>query len=379
MTLKTTQAKVITGANLRSKPVILYNTIIGTLKANEVVYRVLTGKIDDQPDHTWQYVKSDRLGYGWIADELIQDIDSTIPAPNPVPTQPPSLPYAPAIPATQTRIGLHVGSQAPSDTLIAMAQRLYTAGKPMAIMTVITDWMLANRLSPYVDVMFRMVWGDSELYNNSKLDGMTIEQSAQYGRDLYNGAHHTINTAAYGAKWLKLVNERPFHATRGNSFWIAMMQEAEKEDRKLAIFGDSMSTPTIEDWQLRKPALAYAMKNGHAVTLNQYGPYSNNKPASIPVSTDLEYQWYGQHPFNLYASVPEDCRPLLILGETGSSDSMNKREYNVSIDAQNYDRKTRQYPYFKGFSYYTVGTWYGYPNACIDYAIPDFEKAVLNS
>jgi hypothetical protein len=58
---------------------------------------------------------------------------------------------------------------------------------------------------------------------------------------------------------------------------------------------------------------------------------------------------------------------------------MIDRAFDVAQDAKDYDLMLRQYPYIKGFCYYTVGQWMGYPKASLDYAIADFEKVIMQA
>src|SRR6185369_11731115 len=64
-----------------------------------------------------------------------------------------------------TRIGLHIATNPDVHRLVGMAKRLFDAGKPFGVVTVISSPEVANALAPYTTVMFRMVWDNRERYS----------------------------------------------------------------------------------------------------------------------------------------------------------------------------------------------------------------------
>lgn len=136
------------------------------------------------------------------------------------------------------------------------------------------------------------------------------------------------------------------------------MAAAEKDGRKLAIFGDSLGSPEVEQWKLRTPALRHAMAHGHVITLNEYGRTTpSGGDANYPVSDDEGYTYFGGRHERLYESVPADCRPYLIIGETGASNSRITQPFAVT-DAIAYSRKLASRPFGDKvifFSLYSLG------------------------
>lgn len=300
----------------------------------------------------------------------------TTPTPVPAPVSPPR--YVPILkPLNQTRIGLHVGSDPDKFKLTGMLQRLMATGKPLAGVTVIVDHEYANELAEYTTVMYRMVYGEGakdEPYNKVSYEGLDAVSAEAAGAAFYHGVVHQFIMKANKAHYHKLVNECQYHPLDG-AFNLGCMKEANKEGYKLAIFGDSQSSVSEAQWSTRWEALRYAMRHGHAATVNAYGPYVNDAPSGLPVSGDWGFTWYGGWPERLYNSAPLDCRPPLIIGETGPSDSSITRDVDYYIgDMKAYDLKTRL-PYLLFWSYWTAGHWIG-KNISLDFALPDIEALV---
>lgn len=329
-------------------------------------------------------VHDDQTPKGQIYSQFFANLQadglSVTTVPPPPQTEPPVPPNSnTSINSTVNRIGLHIGFNAPSQQLIDMAARCKAAGKPLACVVVVSNAKLANDLAAHTTVVARFSDG-TERYDPARLDGMTSEQALAYGNAFYFGELHAFTLDANKAHYIKLVNEKGFHSIVGNEFWIGAMQAAESEGRKLAIYGDSMSSVTPQGWLKRLPSLRWAMVHGHAVTVNAYGPTkADGTPDNKPVSTLDGFQWFGGWPIQLYEATPADARPLLIIGETGSSDSTVSRGFDVAHDAADYDRMLRGYSYIKAFAYFTVGQWIGYPQASLDYAISSFEQEVMSS
>jgi hypothetical protein len=139
-----------------------------------------------------------------------------------------------------------------------------------------------------------------------------------------------------------------------------MMDAAQEDGRKLAIFGDSFGTPEVAEWKLRIPALRHAMKNGHVVTLNQYGRRNPDKTdGNFRVADDIEYIWNGGRHILFYDAVPADCRPLLIIGEAGASNSSITQPFAVDDGIKYSDRLAREKygDRILFISLYTLGRW----------------------
>lgn len=234
-----------------------------------------------------------------------------------------------------------------------MAERLHEAGKPLACVRVVSDTDLANRLAPFTTVIFRMVFGDGhELFDPSKLTGEAA--AIQYGRDFYNGAHHGPNAQAAGAHYLQFTCEVGYHPL-DYAFALGLMVEADAQNRKVAIFGDSEGTPEVEQWRTRIPALQYARAHGHIVALNEYGRFENGKPANVPVSDPGGIAFYGLRHRMFYAAVPEDAHPILVITETGPSDAVFMGAQRTIADMQAYNGELQADDCVEGFCYWGFG------------------------
>lgn len=346
--------------------------------------------------HEAGIVKTDQTPKGALFDQFAANLllDGLAPAPDPAPTPvptPPPTPVpippptpppagAPNIGPNVNRMGLHIGPKASGGSLIGMAARLKAAGKPLACVVVQGDAGLANQLAPYTTVVFRMVFAEGrEPYSPDLIRGLTPKQAEDVGYAFWFGEHHRFNREASAAQFLKCRNETGY-TPEDVWFEIGLMKAAQSEGRHVTIFNDSMSSVQPNQWKTREPALRFAQANGHAASLNQYGPYVNGAAGDIPVSSPIEYEKFGGWPFYLYSLAPADCHPLLIIGETGASDSTQFRGADfVTNDMKGYDLLNRDKPYYLGSAYWTAGIWYGHPNASLDSALPDIERTILNS
>jgi hypothetical protein len=225
--------------------------------------------------------------------------------------------------------------------------------------TVVTNPELANALADYATVMYREYFDPNNTYKTSWLDRLTEKQAYDVGYDFYYDKHYASTQAAKKAHYIKMVNECGWHPL-DYAFWLGAMAAAEKDGRRLAIFGDSSGTPEVEQWVTRIPALRHAMAYNHVVTLNQYGRTNpDGSDADYPVSDDEGYSYFGGRHIRLYDAVPGDCHPLIIVGETGASRSTVTQPFAVE-DAIKYSKKLAQGKYGDRIIYtslYTLGNW----------------------
>lgn len=290
----------------------------------------------------------DKSGWLYVAGLALAD-PANIPVPPPPPTQ-----IAPKI-----KFGWHVAYDTTIDRLvIPHAERMKGL---IAGWTIVNQPGLANKLREMgYRVMYRQYIEPDATYKTDWLNGKNYEQAYKIGHDFYfNGPHRATVVNVDTRCYIKLVNECGYHPM-DYAFWIGCMNAADQDGRKLAIFGDSFGTPEIDQWPVRTPALKYAYARGHVVTLNQYGRRNaKNEDDNFPVSDDEGYLWYGGRHEQFYSSVPEDARPMLIIGETGASNSAISQPFAVA-DAIKYSKKLTARKYgdkILFFSLYTLGQW----------------------
>lgn len=221
-------------------------------------------------------------------------------------------------------------------------------------------------------VMYRQYIPPQQTYQVDWLQSKNYEQAKNVGKLFYyNGPHRSEVVNIDKKAYIKIVNECAYHFM-DYAFWIGMMEAADLDGRKLAIFGDSSGSPEVDQWKTRIPALRYAMSRGHVITLNQYGRTNPDKSdANYRVSDDEGYMYFGGRHERFYEAVPVDCRPPLIIGETGASNSRINQPFAVE-DAIAYSKKLASRPFGDRvlfFSLYTLG-WSDGEWAHLDSQIP---------
>lgn len=223
---------------------------------------------------------------------------------------------------------------------------------------------LANQLVAMgYTVMYRQFFEADQTFKTDWLNNKTPEQAWQIGYDLYYGAHYASTQLLDRRIFVNLTNEVGYHPL-DYAFTQGIIAAANKDNRKVAVFGDSYGSPEVEQWKTRIPALRDAMAGGHAVKLNQYGRCEKDAqgdciPANYPVSDDEAYESFGGRFELFYDAVPADCRPYLITGETGPSNSAINHSFVVDDNIKYGDRvAASKYGYLVLFhAYYTLGLW----------------------
>lgn len=278
---------------------------------------------------------------------------------------------------------MHVASH-PSPAIEALVRRLSANGTPLACITLISDPDLANRLADHTVVMFRQVWNQYERYN-ANLFFRGLDPNSDSGRQRAErlGYEFFYDRAGHFPFTERLRRDRPIYIKHRNEtgwhpldayFDIGVMKAANERGNKVAICGDSVGTPEIWQWAQRAPALRFAMAHGHVCTLNEYG---RENPPDSDVSDPLHIEWYGLRHRQFYAAVPADCRPKLIIGETGSYDSTKFRgAARVINDMRRYNELLLNDEYVIGYCYWTAGEWSGFPLSSLDSALPEIEALV---
>jgi hypothetical protein len=250
--------------------------------------------------------------------------------------------------------GLHVEATLIDNGLkqliIDMATRLHKANRPLASVVVIDNVDMANQLAKVVKTVIFRSYPNGQHFNPSKL---TDETSArQHGNEIYND-HLGVISQLDRAIYVQFRNENS-EFPNDNYFDLQIMANCDRDGFKAAIFGDSVGTPNVDQWQTRQGALAYAMTKNHIVVIHEYGAFVNGKPGNVPVSDPATRQWYGTRHEMLYNSVSENCRPLMIVGEWGTSDAYPHGQATID-DMKNYNALLQNDPYVIGFCLWGMG------------------------
>jgi hypothetical protein len=251
---------------------------------------------------------------------------------------------------------------------LAFAQKLASAGKPLPSATVINDANLATQLAAgnVGHVIYRYLTGSG--------DDPTIPTDATAA--LAYGQSFTNQRLALPAGWnnlrgdnvyVQIANEvkwTPGHA----GFWQGVMQALEAQGRKAAICAYAVGQPEPNEWQTLTSTLQYAMAHGHIACLHSYCK-DGTPPSQLSGTNDQ--QFYELRFPTLYAAVPEDARPPLIISEFAGEFKTGKFQGSDALlkVAAAYQAAIAPYPYVLGFDLWTVGTLGGWQNSSIDSAL----------
>ena len=350
-----------TSLNVRTGPGLSYG-VVTVLAANTIV--TVYAHHNVQADgHNWYNVAS--ADVRWIAGDLTSPVNGT---PAPVPGTPPP-PVPPPATGHAIKIGLHIETPT-NGNILAMAQRLKAAGKPLGACVVLDDVGLANALSLCVRyVVFR----SSPAGQTFQMDKLTdVDAAKRHAVEVW--ANHQASITALDKNVIIQTRNEAGINQFDYAYELQMMQLADSAGRKIGMFADSVGTPNVDQWQWRIPALRYAAAHGHAAILHEYGAFVGGKVSSIPVSDSATRQWYGTRHEGLYNSVPSDCRPLLIIGETGTSDGYPHGEQTIT-DLGQYNSLLQNDSYCGGFCLWGMGNSAYNANGLL----PAIEALVLRS
>jgi hypothetical protein len=320
---------------------------------------------------------SGQVGYTamqWLADSIPDTTTtpakpttstSTVPATPPSPVTPTPMPSGPVV----ARPGMHIQGSAINhglrDQLIVSARACHDAGHPYGAVVVCDDPWMANEMARYTTVVFRHV----QLGGLFTLDQcQTPEAAKAHAASVYN-AHRADMNAAPNVQFFQLHNEDGVNA----DFEMETMRLAEIDNRHVGLFGYSVGTPEVAQWQALAPVLRHAMANGHVAVLHEYGPFIDKKVSDQPVSSPTGFEWYGGRHRSFYAAMPADCQPRLIIGETGPSDSIFRGADKLIADQRSYIGLLRADPYVISACPFTFGPSWQDAAYELNSALADYE------
>jgi hypothetical protein len=235
---------------------------------------------------------------GWVAIKYIADKPPALPAPGQQEI---------AFTTPLEKWGLHAHFNAP---WFDLEEFMFRNKDKVAGICVINEVKTANKLAAAgFNVVFRVALPPAKTYQTAWLNGKTESEAKAIGRDFYlHGPERPWVEQLDKRVIVKLVNECGWHAM-DYAFWLGVMEEAKREGRRLAIFGDSYGTPEVDQWVARIPALREAMASNYLVALNTYG-----------IDNGEAYKYLGGRYILFLDAVPADCRPAIAFTETGVND-----------------------------------------------------------
>lgn len=177
-------------------------------------------------------------------------------------------------------------------------------------------------------------------------------------------------------------------------FYLGLMQAADTQGRKLAIFADSVGNPDQfggADGKIHSPAwerrlasgcLTYGKTNGHFACLHEYGAMGRGYTANEPGSAiwpdghrdDAQFSWFGGRHLAIYRDVlPETARMQILMGECGVSSASFAGAGGVDgviSDMRGYQTRYGGDLYVKACNYWTCGGAGGWEHSRMDTALP---------
>ncbi len=248
-------------------------------------------------------------------------------------------------------------------------------------------------------VIYRQV--DTEYDSGPALAGdeRDIDLGRQWWRNgLNQRVHSMLDQKVIVQPWGLNEQNQP----RDAWFYLGLMQEADTQGRKLAIFADSVGMPDqwrwldgiwhSDVWSLRVSSgcLRYGKAHGHYACLHEYGSmgrgYTGNEPGSAiwpdRHRDDNAFSWFGGRHLGPYRDIiPEDSRMQILLGECGPA-RVNVVDMGglsaVLSDMRGYQIRYASDPCVAGFCYWTVGglgAW-NWTHSNIDGVLPDLLEYV---
>lgn len=265
-----------------------------------------------------------------------------------------------------------------ADALLDMYTQAFVAGHRLWT-RVDTDVDMANKMAKIANVIYRLVLGDHEIYQNYPFHDKAGAIAA--ANAMYDGVHKGYHDQVDPRCWLQFVNEaeyRPFD----HEFNLQLARRAVADGRKLAMFGDATANRSREEWIARNPALDYCMaSNGDAiVVVNGYGfmerlPDGTLRTTDHPVSTPADYLWFGNWMQDRYAVT--SSQPYIVYAESQTSDAIYRGAPKLNADMKATWQLDMLYPWLLARLWYTGGRSWGHPEYEINEAIRPTAQMVM--
>src|SRR3990167_11283644 len=139
-----------------------------------------------------------------------------------------------------------------------------------------------------------------------------------------------------------------------SEFFIEIMKLADRDSFTLALYAFSTGNPPLDSATINEiaPALRYAATHGHYLSLHEYGGVGAGNPDTLRGSTlALRYR-------QLYATLPTDARPRLIISEAGQAGGYEFIGVQPFIeDYAWYSARLAEDHYVVGVAAWTLGNW----------------------
>ncbi len=277
------QAKANTSVNVRQHPTT--SALIElTLTPGETV-NVATDVPQTANGHTWVRVRTASGVIGWCAQEFLDKVIVQPPAP------------------VTHRLGLHSLLDGRSKVEDFVAR-----GAQLASITVVGDAGYANTMAQAVPyTIYRPAAPLNPLIPDDPM------QAEAFGHEFVRTAFAADNELGDVdlQVYVLLVNEVKFTPGHGG-FWLGYQKELLQMGRKAAIGGYGVGQPEPTEWASLTSALQFAQANGNVVCLHSYC-----SPTAQPgqLSAPADQPFYELRFPRLYAAVPADARPPLIISE----------------------------------------------------------------
>ncbi|HEY4723968.1 MAG TPA: hypothetical protein VII92_19095 [Anaerolineae bacterium] len=157
-----------------------------------------------------------------------------------------------------------------------------------------------------------------------------------------------------------------------SEFFIEIMKLADRDSFTLALYAFSTGNPPLDSATINEiaPALQYAAAHGHYLSLHEYGGVGAGNPDTLRGSyLALRYR-------QLYAMLPADARPRLIISEAGQSAGFEFIGVQPFIDDVGwYDLQLAEDGYIVGAAMWTLGN---YQRANFQEALPALADYIIS-
>lgn len=309
-------------------------TVLGT----PLVSAALAGKL-----HTWAHI-THHSGDGWCDEALLAAHSAVVP---PVRT-------------VHHRFGLHV-LQDGRGTADAFLASLPAGSIPTA--TIVNDPGAANDFAERgIKTIYR--WEDGGEGLNVPDNGDAAEAYGhQLLHDRLGSGHYNVDRRCY----IQIENEVTWSPGHGR-FWLGLLAEADAQGYKAVIGAYAVGQPEPNEWATMADALHYAAAHGHVVAMHVYSA-RGTPPGELSADvTDYETRF-----MRLYAAVPDNARPPLIVSEFQGEFARGAFQGAAALISlcEKFEAATASADYLLGYNIWTVGKAGNWEDACIDSALPN--------